>query len=187
MSDTTSVPTKPKRVLTEAQRLAFLKGREKRMANIMKKREEKLEAEQMEFVDEPVPEVEAKPDPKPVEEIQEPPKKKRRVATKITVAAPTSVPVSPPTKIPDEPDMSSLPPIMTVEDRDMLLEKFKTLEEMTSKLLSYQDGKSSNKENVSPRANSVPPSPPILKRRKVSAPPPPKRPTSSLQNVFNWA
>jgi len=36
--------SKPKRVLTEAQRLAFLKGREKRMANIEKKRLEKLES-----------------------------------------------------------------------------------------------------------------------------------------------
>lgn len=35
---------KPKRVLTEAQRLAFLKGREKRMANLEKKRLEKEEA-----------------------------------------------------------------------------------------------------------------------------------------------
>ena len=186
MSDT-SVPTKPKRVLTEAQRLAFLKGREKRMANIMKKREEKLEAEQMEFVEEPVParidpEPEAKSDPDPVEEIQDPPKKKRRVATKI--ATPTPVPISPPTKIPDEPDMSSLPPIMTVEDRDMILNKF---EEVTAKILAMHNGKSSNKENVSPRASSLPPSPPVVKRRKVSAPPPLKRPISSLQNVFNWA
>lgn len=37
------VTEKPKRVLTEAQRLAFLKGREKRMANIEKKRLEKEE------------------------------------------------------------------------------------------------------------------------------------------------
>lgn len=35
---------KPKRQLTEAQRLAFLKGREKRMANLERKRQEKLEA-----------------------------------------------------------------------------------------------------------------------------------------------
>lgn len=35
---------KPKRTLSEAQRLAFLKGREKRMANIEKKRLEKEEA-----------------------------------------------------------------------------------------------------------------------------------------------
>lgn len=35
---------KPKRVLTEAQRLAFLKGRETRMANLEKKRLEKEEA-----------------------------------------------------------------------------------------------------------------------------------------------
>lgn len=33
---------KPKRQLTEAQRLAFMKGREKRLANLAKKREEKL-------------------------------------------------------------------------------------------------------------------------------------------------
>lgn len=36
-----------KRQLTEAQRLAFLKGREKRMLNIQKKREEKEEAERL--------------------------------------------------------------------------------------------------------------------------------------------
>jgi len=46
---------KPKRVLTEAQRLAFLKGREKRMANIEKK---KLEQQEM-FVEE-----EKKPEPR---------------------------------------------------------------------------------------------------------------------------
>ena len=33
---------KPKRQLTEAQRLAFMKGREKRLANLAKKREEKM-------------------------------------------------------------------------------------------------------------------------------------------------
>lgn len=49
---------KPKRVLTEAQRLAFLKGREKRMANIEKK---KLEQQEM-FV-EPKSEPEQKPEP----------------------------------------------------------------------------------------------------------------------------
>lgn len=44
---------KPKKVLTEAQRLAFLKGREKRMANIEKKRLEKEE----QLPDPPMPEV----------------------------------------------------------------------------------------------------------------------------------
>jgi len=43
---TTTETEKPKRVLTEAQRLAFLKGREKRMANIEKKRQEQLEQTQ---------------------------------------------------------------------------------------------------------------------------------------------
>lgn len=36
---------KPKRVLTEVQRLAFLKGRQKRMENIAKRKQEKLEKE----------------------------------------------------------------------------------------------------------------------------------------------
>jgi hypothetical protein len=50
---------KPKRVLSEAQRLAFLKGREKRMANLEKKRLEKEEAkmasEDFELPDAPPP------------------------------------------------------------------------------------------------------------------------------------
>lgn len=44
-SESIAPDTKPKKVLTEAQRLAFMKGREKRLANIEKKRLEKLEAE----------------------------------------------------------------------------------------------------------------------------------------------
>lgn len=50
----TNDETKPKRVLTEAQRLAFLKGREKRMANIEMKRQQLLETEPVELP--PVPE-----------------------------------------------------------------------------------------------------------------------------------
>jgi len=38
--------TQPKRVLTEVQRLAFMKGREKRLANIERRKQEKLEEEQ---------------------------------------------------------------------------------------------------------------------------------------------
>jgi hypothetical protein len=53
---------KPKKVLTEAQRLAFLKGREKRMANIEKKRLEKEEAKQVEEAPAPT---ETKPEPPP--------------------------------------------------------------------------------------------------------------------------
>lgn len=60
---------KPKKVLTEAQRLAFLKGREKRMANLEKKRLEKLEA----FQQEPTPAQEPLPPPPPVEPQAPPP------------------------------------------------------------------------------------------------------------------
>lgn len=50
--ETPVIPKEPeqkpkKRVLTEAQRLAFLKGREKRMLSIQKKKEEKQEAERL--------------------------------------------------------------------------------------------------------------------------------------------
>lgn len=43
-NEETKAQEKPKRQLTEAQRLAFLKGREKRMANLEVKRQEKEEA-----------------------------------------------------------------------------------------------------------------------------------------------
>lgn len=52
----TLLPAKPKRVLTEAQRLAFMKGREKRMANLERKRQEKAEAAAADYVPEPAPE-----------------------------------------------------------------------------------------------------------------------------------
>ena len=68
---------KPKKVLTEAQRLAFLKGREKRMANLEKKRLEKLEAFQQESTPAPppppVPESKPLPPPTPIQPQAPPP------------------------------------------------------------------------------------------------------------------
>lgn len=70
--DSAITPVKPKKVLTEAQRLAFLKGREKRMANIEKKRLEKEEVKEMDMppplpvevkVSAPAPEPEPEPEP----------------------------------------------------------------------------------------------------------------------------
>lgn len=46
---------KPKRTLTEAQRLAFMKGREKRLSNIARRKEEQKEAQEMEEVPPPPP------------------------------------------------------------------------------------------------------------------------------------
>jgi hypothetical protein len=76
---------KPKKVLTEAQRLAFLKGREKRLANIEKRRLEKEEEKDATTVrvlppailtpnDPPPPEPlhKPKPEPKPVPQEIEP-------------------------------------------------------------------------------------------------------------------
>jgi hypothetical protein len=79
---------KPKRVLTEAQRLAFLKGREKRMANIEKRRLEKEEQKQVEA--EPIPEL-----PIPV--------LKRQVAEDVK-PAPASSPAPAPAPAPDVDD-----------------------------------------------------------------------------------
>jgi len=58
----------PKKTLTEAQRLAFLKGREKRMANIEKKRledEEKKAIETQTFSPPPKPKMKRQPKVKP--------------------------------------------------------------------------------------------------------------------------
>lgn len=65
-----SSDVKPKRVLTEAQRLAFLKGREKRMANIEKNRLAKLEFQEA-TKEEPPAVVPEKQPPTPVVEVEE--------------------------------------------------------------------------------------------------------------------
>jgi hypothetical protein len=97
---------KPKRVLTEAQRLAFLKGREKRMANIEKNRLAKLEFQEATKEDPgppavapvpapapvpvPEPEPESKPEPKYVPAIITPPmpKLKRHARVKLPPTSP---------------------------------------------------------------------------------------------------
>jgi len=66
--DSAITPVKPKKVLTEAQRLAFLKGREKRMANIEKKRLEKEEVKEMEMPP-PLPVTAPEPEPAAPKEV----------------------------------------------------------------------------------------------------------------------
>ena len=56
---------KPKKVLTEAQRLAFLKGREKRLANIEKRRLEKEEEKEVTSTSAPPPAILVPNDPPP--------------------------------------------------------------------------------------------------------------------------
>ncbi len=69
---------KPKRVLTEAQRLAFMAGREKRMANILKKKAEKEEAK----------EIDMDVDSKPAAPTPDPPIPKLKLRTRKTVDHP---------------------------------------------------------------------------------------------------
>jgi hypothetical protein len=64
----TETTTKPKKVLTEAQRLAFMKGREKRLQNIMlkkaaKEEENKMEEEGVTTTEEPPSQEEEKQSP----------------------------------------------------------------------------------------------------------------------------
>lgn len=61
-TETTETQEKPKKQLTEAQRLAFLKGREKRMANLEIRRQEKEEAMKAGLMSPPPP-VKRKPAP----------------------------------------------------------------------------------------------------------------------------
>lgn len=62
MSD--AAQTAPKRILTEAQRLAFLKGREKRLNNLEMKRQAKLEEMDAVKTQETEPDVDPEPEPK---------------------------------------------------------------------------------------------------------------------------
>jgi len=72
-NNTATEITKPKRVLTEAQRLAFLKGREKRMANIERRRQEKAEAQEMADENREIMNLETQATPPPKQEIERPP------------------------------------------------------------------------------------------------------------------
>ena len=83
--------SKPKRQLTEVQRLAFLKGREKRLANIEKKRQEKLEEETAMRTQTDIP-------PSPVKV-----KKERKPRTKKNVEEPPPPPPPVPGQDPDPP------------------------------------------------------------------------------------
>ena len=93
MSSQEAAGAPKKRVLTEAQRLAFLKGREKRLANLEMKRQAKLdELDNLKTQDtlpddSPEPEPEPEPEPKPEPEPEpkpapEPPKMKLKPRAK---------------------------------------------------------------------------------------------------------
>jgi hypothetical protein len=99
---------KPKRVLTEAQRLAFLKGREKRMANIEKRRLEKEEQKQVES--EPIPAL-----PSPV--------LKRQVAADVKKPKPEPDAEPTPPSPPPPPDATPEPQVDVEEKIANALEK----------------------------------------------------------------
>ena len=105
---------KPKRELTEAQRLAFLKGREKRMANIEKSRLAKLEFQEMGSTDndvKPPPEKKArKPRAMKIqtpipEEIQKPPEISN-VIPEENMKTPEKSDTTPPVVIPEIPTLT---------------------------------------------------------------------------------
>jgi hypothetical protein len=101
------VAPKPKKVLTEAQRLAFIKGREKRMANIAKKREEKLALQGMEETPQVPPSTPDIAVETPVAAPKTPPmdldKIADSVAKRVTESIKADLPPPPPPKKPRKP------------------------------------------------------------------------------------
>jgi hypothetical protein len=164
--------------LTEAQRLAFLKGREKRMANLEKKKLEAAEQEMFasEAKSEPVPDmVETPPVPKPKVKRTKTIKPKVEVKVKVepdpdpvpepeTAAAPVDE------EIPKEPKVSDVVPPTFDEDA------------FADKIVSMLMSKGIN-------GNQQAPAPPAVKPKKerkakakplgTSAPPPPV-------STFSW-
>ena len=166
------------------------------MANLLKKKEEKLEAEMLEKEDtvpliqtqtaneEDTAATDSETDYDTDDIPPPPPPLVKKVRRTKTVPAPVTIPEEPPVVSPSE-----LAPVMTVEDRDMILNHLKNVEnkydEMISNLVK-KSGKSKSKENVAPqtdeepkpkraRARSVPELSVATNRRQV------------MGNLFNWA
>lgn len=141
---------KPKRTLTEAQRLAFLKGREKRMANIEKKR---LETEEKNAA---VAEIQPDPDPVPVTPDEKPQPQ--------SPAAPEPEPVV----VPPVPKLKRAPRKTTtpafVLDEDKIANR--VAEEVMKKMQELQPPPKERKPRK-PRAK------PLTPEKGMNAPPPP--------------
>lgn len=113
---------KPKKTLSEAQRLAFLKGREKRMANIEKKKLEEEEKNQVTAIASPPPKPKIKRQPKikPAEQVVPNPP-----------SEPTEIPKSPP-----KPEVKSITPDGSPHKRAM---SDGQIEEFVNKIMSKID------------------------------------------------
>lgn len=189
MSTTTT--TKPKRQLTEAQRLAFMKGREKRMANLLKKKEEKLEAEMLsKEEDVPTdPETESEPEMETEKSKTPEPPTPPPVAKKVrkTKTKPEIIPVA--EEKTSEVDPSNLAPVMTVEDRDLIISHIKNVENKYEDIISRMDKKATAKSKPKENVESVQELEQKPKRPRARSVPPPE-PTTRSQfggNLFSWA
>jgi hypothetical protein len=160
---------KPKRVLTEAQRLAFMKGREKRLSNIARRKEEQQEVQEMEEVP-PTPHKNIIP-PKP----------------RVVRAKPIDTPVDDDDGLGDNiPDM---PPLKreTKTDDDPHHHTAKKIADMVMEQMRARDA-----ELMPPPKKRVPRAPrkPVVARRYESPPDSPSSGSSGgydiPQRTFNW-
>lgn len=172
-SKTTAGDEKPKKILTEAQRLAFLKGREKRMANLEMKRQAQQEqqlAEESPITDSPDEDYE------PIQEelVPEPPVLKRQT-NHIEQTPLPSEPVLDATK-PIETDNPSTSPSLVVDD-----------DAMARKIADYVFDRL---QLEVPEPMPAPVSPKKKKRVSIAPKPTPSTQTPSVaipQRTFAWA
>lgn len=172
--------SKPKRVLTEAQRLAFLKGREKRMANIERKRQEKLEAESVNHdpiihptpsIPEPDPDPEPKPETTPLREEND--VLDQQPTTPVKVEEP--IPVMPTLRRHANSDETAK------KIADLILERM----EMGKRAAPENTTPPPKKSRGRPRTKEVPIRE-LLSSEEDSSPSPPPTTYVPPQRVFNW-
>lgn len=166
--------------LTEAQRLAFLKGREKRMANLEKK---KLEAAEQEMF---AAEAKSEPVPIPTPDVTEPPpvpkpkvKRSRTIKPKPAVEVQVKVEPDPDPEpepepdpeIPKEPKVSQAASVPPTFDEDAFADKIVSM--LMSKGITGGDQQAVATPAVKPKK------PKKAKPIGTSAPPPP-------MSTFSW-
>lgn len=170
---------KPKRVLTEAQRLAFLKGREKRMANLERKRQEKIEAEEKTAPMAPPPLAE------PKTKIEPPSQPEPQPETEPEVEPQSSTSTSPELEEP----VPSMPIVKRHANSDETAKKIADLilERMEMKRAApVNTTPPPKKARGRPRTKEVAVRGPESSEEESSPSPPPLPVFAPRQRVFNW-
>lgn len=173
--------------LTEAQRLAFLKGREKRMANIEKAKLEKAEKAEMEQMIPPPPKPKVTRKPRKTKEVKEEPVPAQ---VKTDPDPDPSEAATEPETDPDEPVKTSQTPVSETKapstpayyefDQDAFANKIVNM--LVQKGMGYNSDVSGI---VPPKPKKLKPSKPAVKKTTTNRPGTPT-PTPTIQPSFNW-